>query len=209
MTGLSAIVPGSEIDPRRSSLPWQRERWWRMAQFVAFAPTVQVRGEAVLAVLDGMGSAKDKALDILADNNIHDPKAEMWYLQRNWLSAFQQISETLGEDTLVAIGRKIPANALCPPQIDSIEEALQAIDVGYHMSHRGGDIGSYEFQSTGPRSAKMVCRNPYPCVLDRGIIEAMVARFKPEDSAAVSVRHDDPAPCRRKGADSCTYLVTW
>ena len=65
------------------------------------------------------------------------------------------------------------------------------------MSHRGGDVGSYDFQSTGPRSAKMVCRNPYPCELDRGIIEAMATRFKPDDSLGVSVRHDDSAPCRQ------------
>ena len=77
------------------------------------------------------------------------------------------------------------------------------------MNHRDGDIGIYGFQSTGPKSAKMVCRNPYPCDFDQGIIEAMAIRFKPQDCPAVSVRHDDSAPCRQNGADSCTYLVTW
>ena len=48
----------------------------------------------------------------------------MWYLQRNWLDAFQQVSETLGEDALLAIGRKIPDTAKFPPEIDSIERPL-------------------------------------------------------------------------------------
>ncbi len=180
-----------------------------MAEFVAFDPIVQVRGEAVRAVVDGMNGANWKALEILAEHNIHNPKWEMWYLQQNWLSALKGISETLGQDAIRAIGRKIPENALFPPGIDTIEKALQSIDVGYHMNHCGGEIGAYEFQGTGPRSAKIVCRNPYPCAFDQGIIEAMAARFKPDDSVAVSVQHDDSVPCRRHGADSCTYVVTW
>jgi hypothetical protein len=180
-----------------------------MAEFVGFDPIVQVSGEAVSAVVHGMGGAKWKALKILAEHNIHDPKWEMWYLQKNWLSAFREISETFGQETLHAIGLKIPENAKFPPDIDTIENALRSIDVAYHMNHRGGEIGIYGFESTGPRSATMVCRNPYPCSFDRGIIEAMAVRFKPDDSVAVSVQHDDSAPCRRHGADSCTYLVTW
>ncbi len=180
-----------------------------MTQFVGFAPAVQVNGETVLAVVDGMGVAKEKALAILADNNIHSPNWDMWYLQQNWLNAFKDISETLGPDTLHAIGLKIPENAKFPKEIDTIEKALRAIDVAYHMNHRNGEIGTYGFQSTGPRSAKMVCRNPYPCAFDRGIIEAMARRFQPANSPAVSVRHDDSAPCRQEGADSCAYLVQW
>ena len=79
-----------------------------MAQFVGFAPGVQVTGEAVFAVIDGMGAAKERALEILAENNIHSPKWEMWYLQKNWLDAFKKIADTLGPDTLHAIGLKIP-----------------------------------------------------------------------------------------------------
>ena len=180
-----------------------------MAQFVGFAPAVQVNGETVLAVVQGMGTAKEKALEILADHNIHNPHWEMWYLQQNWLDAFRDISETLGDDALYAIGMKIPDNAKFPPEIDTIEKALCAIDVAYHMNHCNGDIGTYGFESTGPKSAKMVCRNPYPCDFDRGIIEAMARRFKPEDCLAVSVRHDGSAPCRQTGAESCTYLVEW
>ena len=83
-----------------------------MAEFVGFDPIVQVSGEAVSAVVHGMGGANWKALEILAEHNIHNPKWEMWYLQQNWLSALQEISETLGQDTIHAIGRKIPENAI-------------------------------------------------------------------------------------------------
>ena len=180
-----------------------------MAQFVASSPNVEVNGETVYAVVDGMGTFKSIALEILAENGIVDPKPGTWFPQQKWLDAFKKISDVLGPNTLFNIGFKIPKNAKFPAEIDTIERALQAIDVAYHMNHRNGDIGEYRYQSNGPKSVKMVCPNPYPCAFDRGIITAMAKRFKPKDSGMVNVKHDDSAPCRVKGGDSCTYIVTW
>lgn len=179
-----------------------------MAQFKAFAPGVKVNGETVYAIVDGLGLFKAKALEILADKGIENPQPGQWYSQQAWLDAFKVISETIGANTLYNIGLKIPANAQFPPDIDNIEKALSAIDMAYHMNHRGGEIGTYGFEKTGPKSVKMVCKNPYPCDFDRGIIEAMAKRFKPAGSVVV-VKHDDSAPCRKKGQEACTYLVTW
>lgn len=180
-----------------------------MTQFVAISPNVEVNGETVFAIVDGMSAFKTLANDILALNGIVDPKPGTWFLQQKWLNAFKMISESLGSNMLNMIGIKIPENANFPPEINTIEGALQAIDIAYHMNHRNGDIGEYKYQSNGPRQAKMICRNPYPCAFDRGIISAMAKRFKPADSASVSVIHDDSAPCRIKDGDSCTYIVTW
>jgi hypothetical protein len=54
----------------------------------------------------------------------------------------------------------------------------------------------------------MVCANPYPCDFDRGIVEAMAGRFRPQGSVPV-VRHDGAQPCRKTGGESCTYLIRW
>jgi hypothetical protein len=180
-----------------------------MAQFVGFAKTAEVNGETIYSVVAGMGAFKSKAMEILAENGINDPKPGMWYSQQSWLDAFKKISQSIGKNTLNVIGKKIPENAKFPPDIDTIEKALQSIDVAYHMNHRSGEIGHYQYASSGPKSAKMVCRNPFPCAFDRGIIEAMGQRFKPKSSLAVLVKHDDSCPCREKGDDSCTYLVSW
>jgi hypothetical protein len=180
-----------------------------MAQFVGFAEGVEVNGETVYAIVDGMGAFKAEAIEILARNGIHDPRPGTWHLQQSWLDSFREIAESLGDGTLLAIGRKIPENAKFPPRINTIEKGLMSIDVAYHINHRRGEIGHYQFWSSGPRSAKIVCHNPYPCAFDRGIIDAMAQRFKPADSKLVTVEHDDACPCRKKGADSCTYTVAW
>jgi hypothetical protein len=180
-----------------------------MAQFVGFSPNVEVNGETVYAIVDGMGAFRSVAMQILQENGIGDLKPGIWYPQQKWLDAFKKISDALGENTLFNIGLKIPENAIFPKEIETIEDALRSIDIAYHLNHRNGDIGEYRFQSIGPKTAKLFCPNPYPCAFDRGIITAMAKRFKPKESALVNVKHEDSAPCRMKGADSCTYLVNW
>jgi len=181
-----------------------------MAQFRAFDRRVEVNGETIRAFIDGMGAFKRKGSELLAAHGIADPQPGRWYLQQSWLDAFKEIADTVGIQTLYAIGQKIPEDAQLPPQIDSLNKALPAIDVAYHMNHRGGEIGHYQVAEKAAKSFKLVCTNPYPCDFDRGIIAAFCQRFRPDGSQTnARVVHDDAAPCRKKGAESCTYLVTW
>ena len=179
-----------------------------MAQFEAYAPQVMVNGQTVLSVVSGMGVFKDSACRILERHGIPNPSPNGWYPQQAWLNAFREIAGTIGARTLHQIGSSIPASARFPPGIDSIEKALASIDAAYHLNHKGGEIGHYQYVKTGPSSATVTCRNPYPCDFDRGIIEAMVTRFKPAGSIP-RVQHDASKPCRSKQGDSCTYLISW
>jgi hypothetical protein len=179
-----------------------------MAEFQPFQDGVEVTGECVLAIVEAC-MVKSKILEILEENGIENPKAGQWYPQIAWLNAFHTIADTIGRNTLDMIGRKIPEMALFPPEIDSLVKAMLTIDEAYHMNHRYGEIGSYDFELTEGKSGKMTCRNPYPCEFDRGIIEAMAQRFKPLASDAVHVTHDSDAPCRKNGGEACTYIITW
>jgi hypothetical protein len=179
-----------------------------VTQFEAVSPKVEVNGAAVLSVVEGMDTFKKTALDILARHEINNPKKERWYLQQSFLDAFQEIAEKIGPVTLQRIGSKIPETANWPPKIRTIEEALASIDVAYHINHRGGELGRYRFEKTGKKSGRFVCDNPYPCAFDFGIIKATAYRFGGKDAMPV-VKHDDTQPCRQKGGESCTYIISW
>ena len=179
-----------------------------MAQFKAFSPRVEVLGEVVLSLVNGMGAFRRLALGILDDHGIHDPQPEEWYSQQAWLDSFKKIAEQIGPNTLYQIGRQIPQQHYFPPGVDSIETVLTDLDDAYRKAHRGGEVGHYRFQVIGMQSGKMTCDNPYPCDFDRGIIQALADRFEPEGSL-VDVRHEDRAPCKKAGADSCTYTISW
>ncbi len=177
-----------------------------MTQFQVFENGVQVNGVSVLVIVKGMEHFKKKALQILEENGIKNPKPVEWYLQQSLLNAFKAISEDIGPHALYAIGTKVPENAEFPPDINSLEKALESIDTAYHMNHRGGKIGNYNLHKSPDGAFQLTCNNPYPCEFDRGIIEGIARKFTPKWHYLI-VKHDDSAPCRDKGDESCTYLI--
>lgn len=178
-----------------------------MAQFVAMSPDVEVNGQTVRSMVSAVGSLRPRMMEILEAHGVADPDPEAWYAQQRWLDALRHIAVEIGPNTLYKIGTTIPRSASFPPHIAEVGSALKAIDVAYHMNHRGGEIGHYAFQSAGASAARIVCDNPYPCEFDRGIIQAMVRRFA--GASSIGVRHDEARPCRCRDGDSCTYVVTW
>lgn len=97
---------------------------------------------------------------------------------------------------------------------------MQSNDVAYHMNHRRNGqlmfnpatgvmlegIGHYGYKrEPGERKIISVCDNPYPCKLDHGILTTVARRFQ----LRALVTHDDTKPCRAKGGNDCTYVVTW
>lgn len=193
-----------------------------MGQFKALIPDVEVNGQTVLSIANGLGAMKSIGLQILEENGLKDIKPEAWYPQQAWLNAFKQIADRVGINTLVKIGASIPDNAKFPPEIDTIFKALSAIDVAYHLNHRlkgqvlfdpatgkmGEGIGHYHYQQLNEHSVLITCDNPYPCDFDRGIIEQMAKRFKPT-GAIIKLDHDESVSCRKKGDEACRYTVSW
>ena len=84
-------------------------------QFKAFESGIEVNGQTVYSVVDGLGSFKSLAHDILLTVGIGtgtktDYKIEIdgWYPQEKWLKAFDKIAQGIGNFTLKQIGLKIP-----------------------------------------------------------------------------------------------------
>jgi hypothetical protein len=186
----------------------------KMAEFISFASDVEVVGEVIAAFVAGFPTGTERlGLQILEKHGIDDPQQGEWYPLQQFLDAMKEISDRIGSHILTRIGEQIAANAKLPPGLDSLEKCLASVDTAFHMNHRAGEIGHYHYSDEGTqgglRRAKMVCPNPYPCAFDQGVIDGFAGRFKPADAEGVVVRHDDSQPCRRKGDESCTYLIAW
>jgi len=182
-----------------------------MAQYVSFAPNIQVNGQTILSIVNAVAAYKDTMQEFLAKHGLKDIALEGWYSQQTWLDTFRDIGEQFGPNTLFAIGKAIPENAIFPPNIIDLQGALAVIDVAYHMNHTEGEIGYYKLLefNQGLRMAIMECKNPYPSDFDRGIITTMARKFKPDDAIVVKVELDANKPSRLNGAESCHYIVTW
>jgi hypothetical protein len=169
----------------------------------------EIKGQSIMAVVAAMSIVQDRAMKILAAQGIAPLEKERWYPLANFLEVFQTIQKEIGLNTIKAVGRKIPENAMFPPNIVTIEDGFRSIDVAYRLNHRGsGNIGGYHYSRTGERSAQMLCDNPYPCPMDEGLLEAIGRRFRPQDSLWTRVEHQ-PGACRKNGATSCTFDLSW
>lgn len=197
-------------------------------QFRAFESGIEVSGHTIGSMIDGFKKYPTVASKYLSKHGLmagSGPKAgeldrSGWFPLENWLAAYESIAREVGVNSLYACGRSIPENVSFPPNVTDIQSAITAIDVGYHLNHRKRGvvmcnletgqmeegIGHYRAQAAAnERRITCVCENPYPCDFDRGLIVAVAQRFEPH----AKVVHDNEAPCRKNGQDSCTYLVWW
>jgi hypothetical protein len=196
-------------------------------QFKPFEPDLEVYGASIDAVVDAFKLFPSVALKRLTNYGIGTIRGkdvvinrEAWYPLGNWLSAYESFANEVGTRALFQIGQHIPKHAPFPPTINDIHSAVAGLDVAYHMNHRKAGkvmfdpatgqklsgIGNYGYTPV-PRERRIisVCENPYPCEFDRGILTTLAAKFE----RASRVAHDDSAPCRKNGADSCKYIIAW
>ena len=191
--------------------------------FKALNPDIEVNGESVLSVINGMGLAKVAGYSILSDNGIVDPKPGQWYKQQSWLNAFKEISEKIGDATLQAIGKSIPESAKFPPEIESIEKALFSIDIAYHMNHRlngkvlfdsatgimSEGIGHYKAEKKSETLITITCDNPYPDAFDLGIIDTMAKKFPGGAAHFIKVHQLTETGSRTKGNEASVFEISW
>jgi hypothetical protein len=196
-------------------------------EYKPFESGIEVNGQTVFSVVDGFGSFRRVAENFLSDvaigsrdaDGIYRIALDGWYSQEAWLGAFERVARDVGQAVLYDIGIKIPSNAKFPDWVVDVPSAIKSVNFAYHMNHRKGGrvmfdpttgtmlqgIGQYGFEHVaGQKTIKSVCENPYPCAFDEGILTAMARRFDPR----ASVRHES-GPCRREGANSCTYSVSF
>ena len=183
-----------------------------MAQFEAFDEDVDIHGRAVVTVLDEVlpkfsDHYRKTALSALADEGITDPAPETWYPQQAWLNALEAVADVLEPHLLDRLGEQVHNVPGFANGSGTVEEGLQSIDEAYQRNHRGGEIGHYRFEPKNERAGEIECRNPYPCVFDRGIVRGAAKRYAPVGSF-VFVEERGGA-CRRRGDDRCSYTVHW
>jgi hypothetical protein len=180
-----------------------------MQVFKASSPRDRVSGASVQAFVAALGFFGPRGVQILSENGIPDPQPTEWYPWQAYLDAQRTVYEKVGPNTLARVGRKLVQETTFPPALDSIHQALSTLDADYHTRHEGSDVGGFRYTRTGDRSCTVEVRNPYPCELDRNVVEELSQRFKPGDSPAVFVSHADEARCRKRGADACLLAVKW
>lgn len=191
-------------------------------QYRAFEPGIEILGTSMLAMVGGFRPLRAIVDRMLCREGLLDSPEVVdldgWYSQQAWLDALREVDERFGTEILFNIGAEIPNNAVFPSSAVDVHSAVRSIDVAYHLNHRRDGkvmydaetgkmlegIGHYEYEKLGPSHILTTCITPYPCEFDLGIVATMARRFEPR----TIVEHVGK-PCRRHGAQACTYSLRW
>jgi hypothetical protein len=148
---------------------------------------------------------------VLAKHGVGDVVPENWYRLQSVLDALKEMEEKYGHQLMTQVGEQAALRAPVPPEIDTLKKCLLAMNITLKKIHRNGDAGGYDIQEKtedGLRRYVVTASTPYPCSLTRGYLEGYSRRFGHTEAKEVLVRHDDTGPCRRQGAQTCTYIIT-
>lgn len=152
----------------------------------AFSTDGEVSGQTVLSVVEGVGQFssvyRDRALDVLDNHGLPEPEEGEWYSWEAYLDAFEELTETIGPKTVTKIGSEIPYLIDWPPEIETVEQALGALDDQYQRNHKGDEIGYYDFEKTGEGGGVIETKNPYPSALDEGLLKSVAEKYTDEGS---------------------------
>jgi len=194
-----------------------------MAQYKSYTESAEVNLEAILSVVNCLKVGKEIRNSILLKHNI-DIEKDQWFKMQDWLDAFKEIADVLGEFNLFLTGKAVIETAILPP-MNNLREALGALNIGYHMNHRinglpafnpeTGEllegVGNYNVVSFDEENRKAVIQHtsPYPWRLVLGVITEFASRYSPLGSDS-KVEIDESEKSKKLQEQDCyTFLITW
>jgi len=168
----------------------------------------EVDGEVIRAFVGSVGRLsagyESRVRDELAVQGVHDPEPGTWYDLDPYLHVVEALLDSVGSVTLRRVGRGVPGALGLAPATATVADALAALD-RYHAGSHRGEAGHYTLSLAGDGRGILDCRTPYPCALDRGLVEGVLDTHGRSAVADVA----ESGACRRDGAEACRYELAW
>ncbi len=175
------------------------------------SPDAEMFGGALQAFTNNLNAELRRPLldKVLEKYGLDEIDADGWLPTQFALDFYKLLSEE-GDEVfdLVAIGMQFVETAPYPPEVNSIETAMKALNEGYKMSIRNyPPEEGYTVEVLGPNHVRVVDHCPYPHDIMYGYIYGLTKRFRPEN-AIYRVRRTfiDEANPDESGA---IYDITW
>jgi hypothetical protein len=167
-------------------------------------PDATVSGGNILSMLAAMGPFRKRGEQILLEHGLSDVQAEGWYPLGAYVQALRTISQKMGPNTLLQIGKQIPNHVPLPPGLDTTEKVLASFGVAFDMNHRGMPKGLITYRIASDQEADITSGTPYPCDFDRGVI---LGFFQTLLHLAPHYQHDAQL-CKKRGSAVCVHYVS-
>src|SRR5262245_831982 len=113
-------------------------------EFVCPDPEATVRAANVRATLAAFRLIPSTGRKLVERNklSLEDLRPDNYVPLQRWLNALKEIHETVGSNLVHRVGMAIVENAHFPPDLPTVEAALETLDRIYYLNHRG-EVGHY------------------------------------------------------------------
>lgn len=175
--------------------------------FVAGSPQAEVVGQTMLSFADNLEAEVIKP--ILESHGFSEIEAEKWYPHQTWMDILKEMQDTLGGGSsmaFVAFGKQVVRNAILPPEMKTIPDALNALHAIHHANLRNiPEDEGYSLEVVDDNHYIVYHNTPNPDDAIYGFLWGLAARFKqPHEKFSVK-QIENPAPDKARSA----FEVKW
>ncbi len=172
-------------------------------------PETEGQGLYLLSFIQSAGEVSPvferKAKNLLEEHGLKNVEEEGYYDMDDILTAFDDVVDEVGENTMRQGGEQMGVDAPLPPEVDSPHAALEFADVIYKEAHRFAesvgedDTLAYTYEKRGSQSAHVGITDtyPYPEVMGEGAFPGFVKNVLGENTRVQMTETDPNANERR------------
>jgi hypothetical protein len=186
---------------------------------------IEVSGRVILGLMKAFGQFKGIASKYLLEEGVGQKGPEglavvdpaSWYPMDGQLRALARFSREMGDSVVHQIGVSMIHEVEWAPVIKDVKTLAEFLDLGYHHNHRKHGkvmadpvtgkitegIGHYFYKRQAQGGTVIEATNPYPCAFDKGMLFGALRKLQ----VVGAILHDDTLPCRKRGHESCVYVV--
>ncbi len=148
----------------------------KLSSFQSQYPDAEIRGGMILAIQHAMGKVAAPYFKQAGFENI---QPDAWYSMAKYLQVIYDIVEHEQSimSSLVAMGMETAEHAVLPPDIDTLEKGLMAMQQGWQMNSRNAQEVIWAVQRMD--DSTIICTNysPFPADQEYGVLYAFARRF--------------------------------
>jgi len=148
----------------------------KLTSFLTQYPDAEIRGGSILAIQHAMGAI---AAPYFKSAGLEDIQPDAWYSMSKYLKVIYDIVEHEESvmSNLVAMGVRTAEHAVLPPEIDTLEKGLRAMQQGWKMNSRNAKEVIWGIQKIDDNT--FICSNysPFPADQEYGVLYAFARRF--------------------------------
>ena len=169
-------------------------------KFIVSTPGQEIIGQIAMSNFQSVMSSEIQPL--LEKHGLVDVRPDQWILHQKVMDLYRDIEsgKTNIADNLVAIGKKGADNIVLPPEVNTLDILLGALNLTYQMNVRPVAEGEgYIPKRMGDGHYHVITNSPYPQDLMYGFLWGLVNRLRPQNAAFTVRIVENPHPDTEPG----------